>query len=212
MAGVKGARPYFSPRRERAARATRQAIIDAARDLFVSKGYHAATIDEIATAAEVSRPTVFAVGSKPELLKLVRDIAIAGDDDPVAVPDRKPVAQMRAAPDPELTLRLHARNVVRINARYAEIDEVLRQAAGADPGLRTLWEASEEQRLQGATIVIDDVLSKGPLKPGVDRQRAIDVLWLLMAPDHLRRMRQRGWNDSTYEAWLADALVAQLLP
>lgn len=209
---VKRSRPYSSPRRERAARATRRAVLDAARDLFISRGYAATTIDEIAMSAEVSRPTVFSVGSKPELLKLVRDIAIAGDDEPVAMPDREPVVQMRDAPNPETTLRLHARNVVRINARYVEIDEVLQQAVGADPQLRELWNASEAQRLQGATIVIDDVLSKGALKDGVDRERAIDVLWLLMAPDHLRRMRRRGWDDVTFESWLADTFVAQLLP
>ena len=155
---------------------------------------------------------MFSVGSKAQLLKLVRDIAIAGDDEPVAVPNREPVAQMRAAPDPGTTLRLHARNVVRINARYAEIDEVLRQAADAQPELRQLWDASEQQRLKGAAIVIDDVLGKGPLKPGVNRQRAIDILWLLMAPDQYRRMQQRGWDDTTYEAWLGDTLVVQLLP
>ena len=130
-------------------RATRRAVLDAARDLFVLKGHAAATIDEIATAAEVSRPTVFSVGSKPTLLKLVRDIAIAGDDDPVGVPDREPVAQMRAAPDPEATLRLPAGTVVSINGRYVDIDEVLRQAAGAHPELRDLWEASEAERLRG---------------------------------------------------------------
>ena len=187
-------------------------MLAAARALFVSKGYAATTIDDIATAAAVSRPTVFSVGTKPQLLKLVRDIAIAGDDEPIAVPEREPVDEMRRAPDPETTLRLHARNVVSIHTRYVEIDEVLRQAAGAHPELRALWEASESQRLRGATIVIDDLVSKGPLKPGVDRQRAIDVLWLLMAADLFMRMRQRGWDDTTYETWLAETLVAQLLP
>ena len=89
---------------------------------------------------------------------------------------------------------------------------VLRRAAGTHPELQELWEASEAQRLPGATIVIDDVLSKGQLNAGMDRQQAIDVLWLLMAPDHLHRMRQRGWNDTTDETWLANTLVAQLLP
>ena len=212
MASVKGSRPYSSPRREEAARATRRAVLDAARDRFVAKGYAATTIDDIAATAKVSRPTVFAVGSKAELLKLVRDIAIAGDDEPIAMPDREPVAQMRAAPDPETTMRLHVRNVVRIAGRYASVDEVLRQAAGADPELQELWESSERQRLEGASIVVDDILRKGTLRPGVDRQHAIDVLWLLMAPDHLSRMRWRGWDDATYEAWLADILVAHLLP
>lgn len=212
MAGVKGSRSYSSPRRTEAARATRRAVIDAAHDLFLAQGYGATTIDQIAEAAAVSRPTVYSVGSKAELFKLVRDVAIAGDDDPVAVPDRRSVAEMRAAPDPETTLRLHARNVVAINVRYAEVDEVLRQAAGSEPELRRLWSDAERQRHDGAAIVIDDVLSKGDLTPELDRERAIDVLWLLMAPDHYRRLRQRGWDAGDYERWLADAFVSQLLP
>lgn len=91
------------------------------------------------------------------MLKLVRD-TIAGDDEPVAVPDREPVDQMRRAPDPVTTLRLHVRKVVAISTRYADVEEILRQAAGADPELGDLWDDSETQRLAGATIVIDDVL------------------------------------------------------
>lgn len=150
------------------------------------------------------------MGSKAELLKLVRDVVIAGDDEPVAIPDRAPYAETRAAPDQATTLRTHARNVADINARYADIDEVLYQAVGSDPALRELWDASEQQRLAAATIVVDNLATKGPL--AVDRNAAVDILWLLMAPDHLRRMRRRGWRDEDYERWLADTLVAQLLP
>ena len=212
MSGVKGSRSYSSPRREAAARATRRAVIDAAHRLFVAQGYAATTIEQIAEAAEVSRPTVYSVGTKAELLKLVRDVAIAGDDEPIAVPERQPVKKMKAAPDPEETLRLHARNVAAINRRYDEVDEVLRQAAGADPELHQLWQDAEQQRHDGASIVIDNVLEKGDLKPGLDRGDAIDILWLLMAPDHLHRLRDRGWDASDYQRWLADTLVSQLLP
>lgn len=211
MADVKGSRSYSSPRRDAAARDTRRAVIDAAQDLFVGQGYAATTIEQIADAAEVSRPTVYSVGAKAELLKLVRDVAIAGDDEPVAIPDRQPVAEMRAALDPETALRMHARNVADINSRYADVDEVLRQAAGADPELRELWQDAEQQRYDGAAIVIDNILDKGELKPGLDRQRGIDILWLLMAPDHLRRLRTRGWDHSHYEQWLAGTFVTQLL-
>lgn len=205
-------RPYHSPRREEAARATRRAVLDGARKVFLAKGYAGATIDEIARVARVSRPTVFSVGNKAELLKLVRDVAIAGDDEPVAIPDRESYAEVRNAPDAETALRLHARNVVDIAMRYAEIDEVLRQAVSAGGELRQLWEDSEEQRLAGARIVVDDVMEKGALRAGVDRRRAADVLWLLMAPDQLRRMLQRGWSAADFEAWLGDTFVALLLP
>lgn len=153
---------------------------------------------------------MFSVGSKARLLELVRDVVIAGDDEPVPVADRPAHAETRAAPDPVSTLRLHARNVTTINCRYADLDEVLHQAADGEPSLRDLWDKSERQRLQAATLVIDDLLTKGTI--AVDRGMAIDLLWLLMAPDHLRRLRRRGWNDDDYEHWLAQTLVGQLLP
>lgn len=212
MAEVKGARRYSSPRREAAARATRRAVIAAAHELFVTRGYAATTIDDIARAAQVSRPTVYTVGSKADLLKVVRDVAIAGDDDPVAVPDRPSVAAVLEAPDAVAALRLHARNVADIHVRVAEVDQVLRQAADTDPDLQQLWDDAERQRHDGATLIVDSLLDKGRLRAGLDRDRAIDVLWLLMAPDHLARLRRRGWDDADYATWIADTFVRQLLP
>jgi len=51
---VKGRRVYDSPRRREQARATRKAILDAARALFTERGYVATTIDAIAATAIVS--------------------------------------------------------------------------------------------------------------------------------------------------------------
>ena len=73
-------RAYRSPRRQEQARQTRAAVLAAARERFLEWGYSATTIEEIAAAAGVSKPTVFtAVGnSKAQLLKVVRDVAMAG--------------------------------------------------------------------------------------------------------------------------------------
>lgn len=97
--------------------------------------------------------------------------------------------------------------------RYADLDEVLQMAAGADGELRQLWQTAEQQRRTGAGFVVDALIRKGPPKPGLDRESAIDLLRALTASGVFRRLvRQRGWTTQRYERWLADTFCEQLLP
>lgn len=210
MAAVKGPRPYSSPRRDDAARATRRAVVESAAVLFVQHGYVGTTMEAIAERAHVSRPTVHAAaGGKAGLLRLARDWAMAGDDEQLPVVARPAFQEFAAAPDLGTALRLHARNVTSICARYAELDEVLHQAAGAEPELAALWQTSEQQRLTGALQAVRVLAAKGPLR--LDEAVATDVLWLLMAPAQLHRLvHGRGWSLERYEAWLCDTMTRLL--
>ena len=215
MADVnRGARRYVSSLRRDAAARTRQAVLDAARELFIAQGYTATTIDEIAGRAGVSKPTVFAaVGSKYAVLKQLRDIAIAGDEEPVPVAQRPWYREALAEPDPRRALRLYARNATAIHRRSAGVHEVLRAAAASDRELHDLWRASEDERRGGAAIILDALLHKSPLKSGLDRAAAIDIVWVLTASDIFWRLvRTRHWSHAQYENWLGDALGEQLLP
>ena len=90
-------RGYDSPLRRRQAHATRSAVLAAARELFLEQGYGATTVEQVAARAGVSKPTVFtAVGNKQTLLKVVRDVAMAGDDEPVTINEREPLRGRRA--------------------------------------------------------------------------------------------------------------------
>jgi len=210
----RGTRRYVSPLRQDAAARTRQAVLDAANDLFVAQGYTATTIDQIAGRAGVSKPTVFAAaGSKQAILKQLRDIALAGDDQPVPVAQRPWYREALAEPDPRRALRLYARNATAIHRRAAGVHEVLRAAAAADKDLHDLWRASEDERRGGAAIVVGALLQKGPLKTGLDRAAAIDIVWILTASDIFWRLvRTRRWTGAQYQNWLGDTLCAQLLP
>jgi AcrR family transcriptional regulator len=90
-------RRYHSPRRaeqaavtrnaEQAA-VTRNAALASARELFVSKGYAATTVADIARHARVAVDTVYAtVGRKPALLRDVLETSISGTDN--AIPARQ---------------------------------------------------------------------------------------------------------------------------
>ena len=215
MADVnRGARRYVSPLRQEAAARTRQAVLDAARELFTAQGYTATTVEEIAGRAGVSKPTVFAAaGSKHAILKQLRDMALAGDDEPVPVAQRPWYREALAEPDPRRALRLHARNATAIHRRSADVHEVLRAAAASDKDLHELWRASEDERRGGATIVIDALLQKSRLKTGLDRAAAIDIVWILTASDIFWRLvHTRRWSLPRYENWLGDTLCEQLLP
>jgi AcrR family transcriptional regulator len=213
MSDVNPRRRYASPLREESALRTRAAIVNAALELFVEQGYAATTIDQIAARAEVSKPTVFAVGSKAHLLKLARDLAIAGDHDPTPIAQRPSHLDVANAPDSEQALRRFARLSAGIASRFSAINGVLQQARTSAPELAELWRVSEQERLTAARHIISVVTAKGPLKPGLDADAAADILWLLMAPDqHQRLVGERGWTFERYAEWYADTMVTLLLP
>src|SRR5215813_813576 len=123
-------RRYQSAAREAAARRTRQAIVDAARALFLEKGYLSTSLVDIANAAGVARPTVFAAfGSKPALLRQVLDEALAGDDAPVPVADRPWFQPVWQATTGTAVLAAYADVCVIIARRASRLFEAVRRAA-----------------------------------------------------------------------------------
>lgn len=213
MSQVNPRRQYSSPLRERQLAATRRAVLVAGRDLFVAQGYGATTIEQIAQRAGVSKPTVFsAVGNKQQLLRAVRDLAIAGDDEPVPVSRRPATDRIRAEPDHRQAVRLLARHLTGVASRYAAINEVLHAAADSgEVGIRELWMTEEDQRLIGARFWIDVLASKAALRPGIDGRTAADVMWLLMSPDNYYRLvHRREWSQRRYQEWLAASIMRLL--
>lgn len=202
MEEVKGSR------REQAAHQTRRQVLAVAAELFVTRGYVATTIDQVAAAAGVSRPTVFAIGNKAQLFALARDVAMAGDDDAAPVSQRESAQRVLGARDPHDLLALLAEHVTAVQERYGPLDEALHRGAGADPELAALWRTAESQRRQGAALFVGALAALA--QPADD---AVDTLWLLMAPDvHTRLVRIGGWSRRRYVAWLTRSLRALLLP
>src|SRR5262249_59228388 len=77
-------RPYDARRRRQRAQeerqATRRRVVEAARQLFLTRGYVATTMADVAREAGVALQSVYTAGqSKADLLHLVADVAVAGD-------------------------------------------------------------------------------------------------------------------------------------
>ena len=206
-------REYRSQLRQAQAATTRRAVIGAAGRLFAERGYVATSIEDIAALAGVSRATVFtAVGGKPRLLKTAYEVAIVGDDEPVALVERPRSQAIRAEPDAQRYLELYAGMVTGMHGRLASIAEAARGAAGADPDARRLWEDQQAQRRRGSATVVADVRHKGRLRRGLSAEVAADIVWVHNDPclyDQL--VHRRGWTPRRYQAWLARSLREQLL-
>src|SRR6266699_776842 len=206
-------RPYQSILRGAQAQSTRGAVIAAAARLFTERGYAATSIEEIAAAAGVSRATVFtSVGGKAKLLKTALDVAIVGDDEPIALPERPRSKAIRAEPDPRKYLALYAELVTEIDGRLAGIHEAVRGAAGVDADARALWESHLAQHRQGAANVIGDLTRKGGIRPGLDPDLAADIVWLLGPGAYYMLVHRRGWSPKRFQGWLAETFISQLLP
>ena len=206
-------RSYRSPLRAAQAEQTRRAIVDAASRLFIETGYGATSIDAIAESAGVSRATVFtAAGSKPVLLKWAYDVALVGDDEPIALPDRPEARAIRAELDPYRYLARYAGLVTELGGRVAPIYEAVRGAASADLEVRPVWDKIQQERRIGAGHVVADVATKGKLRDGLDVEAAADVVWVLNDSGLYHMLVSvRAWPSSRFETWLAAALQRELL-
>lgn len=203
-------RPYRSELRAEQARTTRRALVRAAHELFVERGYAGTTIDAVAERARVSRKTVFtAVGGKAELLKVAWDWALVGDDEPVPMAERPEVAAMLTETDPARLVHAWTRFLAPITRRLAPLHPVMVSAARSDPEIAALNEISEQNLLGGATSFVSSLAKLGGLRAGWTVERAAQVTTTLMDPMAFDRLVVRsGWTDEEFADWVEDVVLA----
>jgi AcrR family transcriptional regulator len=193
-------------------RLARRAVVDAARTLFLERGYVATTIDAISERADVPTPTVYRLfSSKLGILKALLDRSIAGDDEDVAVQERPDVASVFAERDPKKLLTSMASVTTAINQRTNDVYFVLVNAASSDPAAAELLGQIRRQRDEGQGRIAR-ALSRGRnLGPGLRERDAADVIHALMSPEVYRLLvDDRAWTSARYEKWLAATLIEQL--
>lgn len=206
-------RAYRSPLRAARAEQTRRSILDAARALFIAKGWSGTTIAAIAEAATVSNETVYSVfGSKRAILqKLIAD-AVRGQSPDVPLLEQETPSAIAASTDQHRQIALFALDIAGVLSRVAPLMAVLRAAAETEPKLAGLYRQMHEGRRNNLGFFAETLARNGPLRDGMDTKEATAVIWRIASPDLFLLMRDVERMDGEgYAAWLEESLVALLL-
>ena len=202
---------YNSPRRQQAAAATREAIIEAALELFACQGYARTTVAQIAEAARVAANTVYtSVGGKPQLLAAITE---GGTGDPDVAETLTAVA---GTSDPAEVIRLTAAGTRQVNERRTKAIAVLLDSAQADPAAAEMLQVTVRYYRETLGTLAGRLEDLGAVQPP-DLNRAADVFWYLFGWTSWRTLiTDLGWSWDAAEQWLAqrgiDALLRQRTP
>src|SRR5947209_18639490 len=135
---VKGSQPRIAPGQARTRR-TRAAVVEAARALFLERGYAGTTIEAISEASDTPQATVYRLfSSKLGILKAVLDFSIGGDDQAVPMLDRPNVRALLDDADPRNQLAGFAAMLRDLMTRAAPVHRILADAARSDPDAAAL--------------------------------------------------------------------------
>lgn len=199
-------------RRAVAAAATQREIVDAARRLFLARGYVATTIEAIAAEAGVSLQTVYnAVGSKRVLLERVHDLIAAGPQAPTPVPL---FMQERVAreEDAEGIVRVLADWFVEVHPRFAPVARVIAEAAGADAEVAAYDQERAARRYRNYHHAARAIGAHGALAAGLGEPEVAATIWALGHPGVYRFLvEEQGWDLARYRDWLERGFRAVLL-
>ena len=195
-------------------RLARAAVVDAARTLFLERGYGATTIEAISGLADVPVATVYRLfSSKHGILKSLLDQSIVGDDRDVPMVDRPPVRALLAEQDPKQQLAGFVALTAGVNAAVAPLYRVLVSAAGNDADAAALLDTLTSQRQQGQRRIARALARAGALRSGLRERDAADIIHALLSPELYRLLViDRGWTTERYQPWLTKTLIQQLLP
>lgn len=198
---------YTSARRQRQAEATRQEILQAARRLFVERGYASTTMADIATEAGVVVQTIYtSCGSKRELVLALNDLI----DEEAGVAELG--MQLRKADDPRTIVALGAKISRQIQERCGDIVEALVSAAAVEPEAAAAVEDGMARHREGTRAAARRLAKLGALQEGVTVDRAATTLAVFSSLATWSQLRhQHGWSLDEGERWIDESTARLLL-
>jgi AcrR family transcriptional regulator len=207
-------RPYDARRRRERAeeerRATRQRVVEAARKLFLARGYVATTMGDIAQEAGVALQSVYNVGqSKADLLHLVTDLAVSGDEQEVMLLDRPDFAAISVESSAERQVQMIAALIAATMERLAPVWVAYREAAAVDARAAANLIAAHRRRHDTFAGMIR-MLPEERLRQPPEESTA--TAWAIGSIDVFLLLRSvLEWDPARYSEWLSRTLVNQLV-
>lgn len=212
MPEVKGRRAYDASGRRARAAENRARVLAAARDLLLAEGFAAFSVPRVAAAAGVSSELVYkAVGGRPALLATLLDVAVGGDDEPVALAEREALLALRPLTNARAVLHGYTAVAVGVQERTAPLLLLALRSTG-DAGAAALLAKADAERLAGVTGLARHLLGTGQTRPEMDLDALRDALWALTGVQLWDQLVvQRRWAPAAYGQVLERLLVAAVL-
>jgi AcrR family transcriptional regulator len=204
-------RRYDASGRRQAAQANRRAILNAASELFTTRGYAATTMNDIAERAGVALDTVYAaVGRKPAVFLELVETALSGTDQAVPARQRAYVRAIRAEPDAARKLEIYAHALGEIHGRLAPLLRVAQSAT--HPEVRQVWQDIAQRRAANMRELAQNLIDTGQLRPELDLDEIADVIWATNSPEfYCLLVQDRGWSPQQFTTWLTNTWHRLLL-
>ena len=212
-------RTYDGSRRQADAVERRRRVVDAAEELFLTVGYGATSINEIARVADVSPQMIYSsFGSKAGILAKLADVVVAGDDAALQdtegplVRDRHSGIEELASADLRVRFRAIGRYAAIAHRRSAAVLQLIDSVSGTDDAVAELQAGLAAGLREDLAIAVRS-MPWDQVRPGLRRSTVADLLFVILGwRGYAALVLESGWTDEQYVAGIADTLTHMLLP
>lgn len=204
-------RRYNAPRRQAQAQETRNAILEAAMELFNAHGFTGTTVGQVAEKAAVSEQTVYNVfGDK---IGLLHAAAMNTIDTGTGDPEVDLIEALRAEPDPMERIRLAARAAREIWESGAfELEQMVYSPDVKDPRLVELADKALTHTLASTRTMVEILYPDEVRRPAFDLEDIAVYFTAVDTAATVSKLLRLGWTLEDYENWIIQLLNLFLDP
>ena len=183
---------------------TETRLVRAATELFIRRGYAATTLADVATHAGLATRTVYVrFANKADLLLRCFGVALAGDTEPIAVPDRHWIQEAMSAPTLDQRITLMASITATLMDRAGPLLNVMQQAAATEPSIDTAAQAARDDTTRPLAEFWRRNAVDHLLPADCDLPWITDTAVLVAQADpYLLLTKTADWDIPTYRRWL----------